>query len=100
MMTTVEAQRERDRQAHEVATLMDQEQFETWKESPATRWVMARLALLADRVENSAKERLFLAGGLSVADWQALQAPAAWDRGYVRALRLVVDLDMEQVSDE
>ena len=79
---------------------MDQEQFETWKESPATRWVMARLAVLADRVENGTKERLFLSGGLSVAEWQALQAPAAEDRGYVRALRLVVELEMEQVSDE
>ena len=79
---------------------MDAEQFETWKESPATRWVMARLAAMASRAEADTKERLFLSGGLSVAEWQALQSPAAYERGYVQALRFVIDLEMEQVSDE
>lgn len=80
--------------------LMDAEQFETWKESASTQWVMKRLAWIADGVEAGTKERLFLSGGIGVADWQALQAPAAEDRGYVRALREMIALNLEDVSDE
>lgn len=79
---------------------MDAEQFETWKNSPATQWVMVRLTAIADRVERGSKDALFMSGGISIAEWQALQARAAEDRGYVKALRMVTDLDLEQVSDE
>lgn len=78
---------------------MDKEDFAQWKDSHATQWVLGRLQAIADRVEAGMKSELFASPGLASADWMALQANAADAGGYVRAIREIVQLEIDDIAD-
>jgi hypothetical protein len=71
---------------------MDADEFQAWKDSPATQWVLRKLAEKAAEIETAAKEQLFYGTGLSPADWAAMQARVGFDRGTVNGLTFVLDL--------
>jgi hypothetical protein len=79
---------------------MDKDEFQAWKDSPATRWALSRLQEAAQRVEQGLKDRLYLSTGLPPEQWASLQAQAAYDRGYVAAIGELVDLKAEDVGIE
>lgn len=79
---------------------MDKDEFQAWKDSPATQWVLNHLRQVAERMEAGSKDSLFHATASQAADWANLQARAAYDRGYVQAIGLLVGLEFEQVSEE
>lgn len=79
---------------------MDKEEFQAWKDSPATQWVLQWLQTKASEVEEGLKQRLSLSTGLDPAQWQALQPLAAHDAGYVRAIGELVDLEFTDIVPE
>lgn len=78
---------------------MDKDEFQAWKDSPATQWVLARLSEIHQRVEQGVRDRLFLSTGLPSQEWQSLQAQAACDRGYVSALKEVIELEHQDIGE-
>lgn len=79
---------------------MDKDEFQAWKDSPATQWVLGRLRLKASEVDQALKERLSLSTGYSPQDWAALQPLAAHDRGYVSAIHELADLEHADIAPE
>lgn len=78
---------------------MDKEEFQAWKDSPATQWVLAYLKRVSERMDKGLKERLSLSPTLDPQEWAALQPMAALDAGYLKALRLIIDLEYEQTQE-
>lgn len=77
---------------------MDKDEFQAWKDSPATQWVLSRLLERSQRVEELVRERLFHSTGLSAAEWSNLQAQAGYERGLVAGLNFVIGLEHEEVD--
>lgn len=79
---------------------VDKEEFQQWKASPLTQWVLQTLEARASEVEDQLKASLYSQTGLGVTDWANLQARAAYDKGVATALRYVVGLEIEDIVDE
>ncbi len=79
---------------------MDKEEFQAWKDSPATQWVLRWLKAKSLEVEEGLKSRLSHSTGSSPTEWAALQPLAAHDRGYISAIGAMVDLEFEDISEE
>lgn len=79
---------------------MDAEEFQAWKDSAATQWVLLRVAGKAALLEAGAKERLYRAEQMSAADWANLQSFAAHERGIVIGMNYVVGLELSDIDDE
>lgn len=78
---------------------MEKDDFAQWKDSYPTQWVLKRLGDEADRVEAAVKDALFSTVAGSPADWAVNQINAAEKRGYVRAMREMIDLNLEDIHD-
>jgi hypothetical protein len=61
---------------------MDKEDFQAWKDSPATQWVMGYMRSVADRVEAGVKDRLFGNVLLAPDSWANLQVQVSDEAGY------------------
>ena len=79
---------------------MDKEEFQAWKDSHPTQWVLRRLKAISERVDSGLKQRLFLSTQVDPAQWAALQSQAAHDAGYLRAIEQVISLEHEDIEDE
>lgn len=79
---------------------MDSEDFQIWKESTATQWVLKALGAIGSRVQDGMKDRLVGSALLDGAGWAALQVNAADAAGYVRAINEMIELEFEDVSDK
>lgn len=79
---------------------MDKDEFQAWKDHPATQWVLRWLQNKASEVEEGLKSRLSLSTGASPAEWVSLQPLAAHDRGYISAIGEMVALEFEDISEE
>ena len=78
---------------------MDKEDFLAWKDQPATQWVLQRLLLKAQTVEELCRNQLYQSTGHSPTEWALLQSRAAYDRATADALNFVVNLDFEEIHD-
>lgn len=78
---------------------MDKEDFQAWKDSPATRFVLAALQGKATDINLMCRDRLFNSTQGSPEDWAALQARASFDAGYVKAIEELVQLEHKDVED-
>lgn len=78
---------------------MDSEDFQIWKESTATQWVLQRLAQQSDAIKTDLSEQLFYGTGNSPEEWAAMQARAAFDRGRVAGVNSLVALTFEEIND-
>lgn len=78
---------------------MEKDDFDQWKDSYATQWVLNKLATMADNIETAVKEELFRALPLSAPEFDAVSRKLADDRGYVRALRQIVELELEEIHE-
>lgn len=78
---------------------MDKEEFQAWKESPATRFVLAALQGKATAINLQCRDALFNSTQFAPQDWAALQAGANFDRGYVKAIEELVTLEHEDVAE-
>lgn len=78
---------------------MDKDDFAQWKDSFVTQWVFDRLETIADDVEFAVKRALFQGLTLPAAEFEALRVKLADDRGYVRALRQIVELELEEIAE-
>lgn len=78
---------------------MDQEEFQAWKDSPATQWVLLRLARKAAELESMLRERLYQSTTLPADQWANQQAQVACDRGIVTGINFVVALEHEEIDD-
>lgn len=79
---------------------MDKEEFQAWKASPATQWVLARLRNRALAVEERLCRELYQSTGLSTQEWASLQSRAGFDRGVATGLNFVVELEHEEVDEQ
>ena len=79
---------------------MDKEDFQAWKDSQATQWVLSRLEQWADRVAEDLGQALMNSVQLEPAQWASLQARAAYDRGVIAALNQIVTLEYKEIEDE
>lgn len=77
---------------------MDKEDFLQWKDSPATQWVLQRLLLKAQELEELCRSQLYQSTGNSPTEWGSLQSRAAYDRGGSDWLKFVVDLEHEEIT--
>ncbi len=77
---------------------MDKEDFQAWKDSPATQYVLGYLRSVATRVETGIKDRLFENSLASPDRWAALQVQASHEAGYVEALREFIELEHEDIA--
>lgn len=79
---------------------MDKEDFQAWKDSPLTEWVFLRLSQIADRVESGLKDRLYQSTHLPPSQWAEIQSQAQADVQYVRAIREITNLELEDIDDQ
>jgi hypothetical protein len=79
---------------------MDPEEFQAWKDSPATQWVLKRANERARRIEDTLRDTLYGATGLTAQEWADLQGRAAYDRGSVAGIDFVTKLTFEEINDE
>ncbi len=79
---------------------MDKDEFQAWKDSPATKWVLDYLRQTSGEVDQGLKRRLSASTGMAPSQWAELQPLAAHDAGYLRALRQIIELEYEQIEDE
>jgi hypothetical protein len=78
---------------------MDKEEFEAWKTSQSTQWVLARLAAKAEQVRTELQHQLFHSTGHTAEQWADLQARAGHDVGVADGLNFVVELQFEEIHD-
>lgn len=78
---------------------MDSEDFQIWKESTATQWVLKRLQAKADIIKAGLAEQLYHATDLSPAEWAGLHARASKDRGISVGMEVVCNLEFEEIDD-
>ena len=78
---------------------MDKEEFQAWKDSRATQWVLKRLLARAGSIKEQASDLLYQSTGASPEEWASLQARVAYDRGVATALTFVADLEHHEVDD-
>jgi hypothetical protein len=81
---------------------MDKEEFDAWKTSQSTQWVIERLRVRAQALEEAVKGYLYHGTGQAQGEWATMQSRAGHDRGIVTGLNYVVTLEHEEVdaSDE
>lgn len=79
---------------------MDSEDFQIWKESTATQWVLKRVQANADVVKAKLAEHLYHATTLPPDEWAALKGRAAFDRGIATGMETVCNLEFEDINDE
>lgn len=78
---------------------MDAEDFQIWKESPATQWVLKRLQAKADIIKAGLAEQLYHSTDRTPAEWAEIQARAAKDRGIAVGMETVCNLEFEEIND-
>jgi hypothetical protein len=78
---------------------MDAEDFQIWKESTATQWVLSRVLARANGVKAALAEELYHSTNLTPAEWAALQARAGFDRGLATGMETVCNLEFEEIND-
>lgn len=78
---------------------MDKEDFLAWKDSPATQWVLQRLLLKAQLVEELCRNQLYQSTGHSPEEWARLQSLAAYDRGTADSLNFVINLEHDELVE-
>jgi hypothetical protein len=80
---------------------MDKEEFEAWKTSQSTQWVLARLAERSKAISDALKEYLSNATITTPpAEWSGLQSRGAFDRGYMAGLDFAVELEFEEIDGD
>lgn len=79
---------------------MDKEEFQAWKDSPATQWVLAYFREVEQRMDQALKERLSQSSSYSPAEWAELQPRAAHDLGYLVAVREFIAVEHHDIAEE
>lgn len=79
---------------------MDKDEFQAWKDSPATQWVLRRLKARLEELESAQKDLLFQSPLSRPAEWAALQVSAAHEYGVATTLGFVVGLEFKQLLEE
>lgn len=79
---------------------MDKDEFQAWKDSPATQWVLNHLRQKSESTEERLRAVLYHSTGLPPQEWASLQARAGHDRGLVVAFNYVLDLEYEHTQEE
>lgn len=79
---------------------MDKDEFQAWKDSPATKWVLARVQSKSRLTQEGVQELLFQSAQVEAQTWRNLQARAAYELGMVTGLNYVVQLEHEEIADE
>lgn len=78
---------------------MNAEEFEAWKTSQATQWVLRKVAEKAAELEQRTRDQLYHATGQTPEEWAVLQARAGCDRGTVIGMNFVVGLELEEIDE-
>lgn len=78
---------------------MDSEDFQIWKESTATQWVLKRVQANADSVKAKLAEQLYHSTNLSPDEWAAIQSRAGFDRGMATGMETICNLNFEDIDD-
>jgi len=79
---------------------MDKEEFEVWKTSQSTQWVLARLAERSKAISDALKEYLSNAAITATpVEWAGFQPRGAYDRGFAAGINFVVELEFEEIDD-
>lgn len=79
---------------------MTREDFESWRDQPATQWFMRMLEAKAAEIRTQASDRVFDSQGLSILEWAGMQAPIAHERGRWRELEAVISMRYEDIADD
>jgi hypothetical protein len=79
---------------------MDKEDFLAWKDQPATQWVLERLLLKAQELEEQCRSLLYQSTGNSPEEWSLLQSRAGFDRGVVTGLNFLINLELEEIHEQ
>ena len=80
---------------------VDPEDFQAWKDSPMTQWVISCLREQADREMADQKKFLFHSPRQMAADqWASLQASAAFVQGQVDRTDYIVGITLAQLQTE
>ncbi len=81
--------------------LLDKEDFQAWKEHPATRWVLDRLQSKATVQAESLQDLLLQMVGFPPTQWAEEQPQASLAKGFCEGLMAVVEIDYEDLlTDE
>jgi len=80
--------------------ILDKEEFQAWRDSKATRWVMDRLEAELTELAQRVGENLFNSPIRLPKEWAADQISVAHSKGYFDGLARVVSADHESLLTE
>jgi hypothetical protein len=80
--------------------LLDKEEFQAWKDSPATRWVLERYQQEISELAQRAGENLFNSPVVQPAEWAANQVQIAYSKGYFDGLSRSIAGEYESLLTE
>ena len=81
--------------------LLDKEEYQAWKDSPATRWVLDRLRGQATDQAETLATLLMTLTSYPPAEWAQEQPQASYSKGFAEGLMSVVEREYEDLlTDE
>ena len=81
--------------------LLDKEEFQAWRDSPATQWFLARLKAEATDQASTLTTLLMTLTSYPPDQWAAEQPQASYSKGYCEGLMSVVERAYEDLlTDE
>jgi hypothetical protein len=79
---------------------VDKEEFQAWKDSPATRWVLAALQKDREAQQEGHKDYLLrLSAGATAGEWSSQQARSAYLLGRCDQIDILLGLTFEELAD-
>ena len=80
--------------------MLDKEEYQAWRDSPATRWVLDRLEAEALELAQRVGENLFNSPTKPPLEWAQDQVRVAHSKGYFDGLARVFGADRESLLTE